>query len=287
MINHNAPRSTHSGAHSTNSADDDGWVQEPSAAAERNAAEPGSAHTRADSEATVHQPNALTIHRRHVPVLKPEVIIEIPPPVSRTRRFVWLGALAIPLVITLFALSALAFRSQTVSTTAQEATVEARVAIRLAEERAKNHPQYAATAAVEATVEARVAMRLAEERASLSRQSITIVSAGEPAVTVTSANAAATPAAADAVPLYARSSVVVNLRQGPGESYQSLGLIPPGEQLRLLGRTVDSGWFFVSLTDSFSAEEEQGWVAGWLVDVPGDPMLLDVVSPNPLATQSE
>ncbi len=287
MINHNAPRSTQSGAHSTNSADDDGWVQEPSAAAEQNAAEPGSAHTRADSEATVHQPNALTIHRRHVPVLKPEVIIEIPPPVSRTRRFVWLGALAIPLVITLFALSVLAFRSQTVSTTAQEATVEARVAIRLAEERAKNHPQYAATAAVEATVEARVAMRLAEERASLSRQSITIVSAGEPAVTVTTANAAETPAAADAVPLYARSSVVVNLRQGPGESYQSLGLIPPGEQLRLLGRTVDSGWFFVSLTDSFSAEEEQGWVAGWLVDVPGDPMLLDVVSPNPLATQSE
>ncbi len=287
MINHNAPRSTQSGAHSTNSADDDGWVQEPSAAAEQNAAEPGSAHTRADSEATVHQPNALTIHRRHVPVLKPEVIIEIPPPVSRTRRFVWLVALAIPLVITLFALSVLAFRSQTVSTTAQEATVEARVAIRLAEERAKNHPQYAATAAVEATVEARVAMRLAEERASLSRQSITIVSAGEPAVTVTTANAAETPAAADAVPLYARSSVVVNLRQGPGESYQSLGLIPPGEQLRLLGRTVDSGWFFVSLTDSFSAEEEQGWVAGWLVDVPGDPMLLDVVSPNPLATQSE
>ncbi|MCY4412975.1 MAG: SH3 domain-containing protein [Caldilineaceae bacterium] len=286
MINHNAPRSTQSGAHSTNSADDDGWVQEPSAA-EQNAAEPGSAHTRADSEATVHQPNALTIHRRHVPVLKPEVIIEIPPPVSRTRRFVWLGALAIPLIITLFALSALAFRSQTVSTTAQEATVEARVAIRLAEERAKNHPQYAATAAVEATVEARVAMRLAEERETLSRQSITIVSAGEPTVSTTTANAAATPAAAEAVPLYARSSVVVNLRQGPGESYQSLGLISPGEQLRLLGRTVDSGWFFVSFTDSFSAEEEQGWVAGWLVDVPGDPMLLDVVSPNPLATQSE
>ena len=84
--------------------------------------------------------------------MKPEVIIEIPPPVNRTRRFVWLGAAAVPLIITLIALSALAIRSQTVSTTAQEATVEARVAIRLAEERAKNHPQYAATAAVEATV---------------------------------------------------------------------------------------------------------------------------------------
>ena len=234
----------------------------------------------------MHQPNALTVHRRHVPVLKPEVIIEIPPPVSRTRRFVWLGALAVPLIITLIALSALAIRSQAVSTTAQEATVEARVAIRMAEERAKNHPQYAATAAVEATVEARVAMRLAEERASLSQQSPTIASAGEPAVSITTANAPATPAAAKAAPLYARSSVVLNLRRGPGESYESLGLVPPGQQLRLLGRTVDSGWFYVSMTDAFAAEE-QGWVAGWLVEVPGDPMLLDVVSPNPLATQRE
>ena len=130
-------------------------------------------------------------------------------------------------------------------------------------------------------------MRLAEERASLSQQLPTIASAGEPAVSLSTANAPATPAAAEAAPLYARSSVVLNLRQGPGESYESLGLVPPGEQLRLLGRTEDSGWFYVSMTDSFSAEEEQGWVAGWLVQVPGDPMLLDVVSPNPLATQSE
>ena len=235
----------------------------------------------------MHESNALTLHRRQVPVLKPEVIIEIPPPVNKTRRFVWLGALAVPLIITLIALSALAIRSQTVSTTAQEATVEARVVIRLAEERAKNHPQYAATAALEATVEARVAMRLAEERTARSQQSPTIASAGEPTVIQTTDNAAATPAAAEAAPVYARSSVVLNLRQGPGKNFESLGLIPPGEQLRLLGRTVDSGWFYISKTDVFSAEEEHGWVAGWLVNVPGDPMLLDVVSPNPLATQSE
>ena len=223
-----------------------------------------------------------------MPVLRPEVIIEIPPPVNRTRRFVWLGAAAIPLVITLIALSALAIRSQSGPTTAQEATVEARVAMRLTEEWSKNQPQYAATAALEATVEARVALRLEEERAIQARQqSATASAAGEPTVGLTTDTAAATPAAADAAPVYALSSVVLNLRRGPGENYESLGLIPPGEQLRLLGRTIDSGWFYVSKTDVFSAEEELGWVAGWLVDVPGDPMLLEVVSSNPLATQRE
>lgn len=162
--------------------------------------------------------------------------------------------------------------------------MEARVALRLAEERAKNHPQYAATAALEATVEARVAMRLAEERTVQAQPSpVLATSAGEPTVGLTTENGAATPVA----PLYARSAVVLNLRRGPGENYESLGLIPPGEDLRLLGRTVDSGWFYVAKNVSFSIEEEQGWVAGWLVDVPGDPMLLDVLSPNPLATQRE
>ena len=79
----------------------------------------------------------------------------------------------------------------------------------------------------------------------------------------------------------------MNLRQGPGQTFESLGLIPRGERLRLLGRTGDSGWFYVAKTDAFSTEEVLGWVAGWLVDVPGDPMLLEVVSPNPLATQRE
>ncbi len=286
VIDHSSPRSSQPGAHSTNPDDDGDWVPETPSASERNAAGPGGGtHPRAESDAAGHQSNALTIHRRQTPVLRPEVIIEIPPPVNKTRRYVWLGAAITPLIITLIALSALAIRSQNTSTiTAQEATVEARVAMRLAEERAKDHPQYAATAALEATVEARVAMRLAEERTVRAQQSPAIASsAGEPTVGLTADTAAAPPAA----PLYARSAVVLNLRRGPGENYESLGLIPPGEQLRLLGRTVDSGWFYVAKTASVSIEEEQGWVAGWLVDVPGDPMLLDVVSPNPLATQRE
>ena len=223
-----------------------------------------------------------------MPVLRPEVIIEIPAPVNRTRRFVWLGAAAVPLIITFVALSALAIRSQRTPTIAQEATVEARVALRLTEEWAKSQPQYAATAALEATVEARVALRLEEERAvRAQQQSATAAAAGEPAVGVITDTSAATPAAAEGAPLYARSSAVLNLRRGPGQTYESLGLIPPDEQLRLLGRTIDSGWFYVAKTDAFSAEEALGWVAGWLVDVPGDPMLLEVVSPNPLATQRE
>lgn len=222
-----------------------------------------------------------------MPVLRPEVIIEIPAPVNRTRRFVWLGALAVPLIITLIALSALAIRSESGPTTAQEATVEARVALRLTEEWSRNQPQYAATAVIEATVEARVALRLEEERAIRAQQQATASATGEPTVGLTTDTAAATPAAPEGAPLYARSSAVVNLRQGPGQTYESLGLIPPGERLRLLGRTVDSGWFYVAKTDAFSAEEELGWVAGWLVEVPGDPMLLEVVSSNPLATQRE
>ncbi len=200
----------------------------------------------------------------------------------------WLGAAAVPLIITFVALSALAIRSQRTPTIAQEATVEARVALRLTEEWAKSQPQYAATAALEATVEARVALRLEEERTvRAQQQSATAAAAGEPAVGVVTDTSAATPAAAEGAPLYARSSAVLNLRRGPGQTYESLGLIPPDEQLRLLGRTIDSGWFYVAKTDAFSAEEALGWVAGWLVDVPGDPMLLEVVSPNPLATQRE
>ena len=288
MINHNAPRASQEGEQSTNPADDGDWGHGASSSGGPQSADTGSTRSGADSEAEVHQSHALVPHRRQIPVLRPEVIIEIPAPVNRTRRFLWLGALAVPLIITLIALSALAIRSESGPATAQEGTVEARVSMRLTEEWSKNQPQYAATAALEATVEARVALRLEEERAIRAQQQLATASAaGESTVGLATATVAVTPAAAEGAPLYARSSAVLNLRRGPGQTYESLGLIPPGERLRLLGRTVDSGWFYVAKTVAFSTEEELGWVAGWLVDVPGDPMLLEVVSPNPLATQRE
>ena len=80
----------------------------------------------------------------------------------------------------------------------------------------------------------------------------------------------------------------MNLRKGPGQKYDSQELVPAGTQLQLLGRTVDSGWFFVSKTGG-TAPDETGWVAAWLVTIPedGDPLRLAVVSPASPSTPSE
>ena len=221
--------------------------------------------------------------------MKPEVIIEIPPPVNKGRRFVWLSAGIVPLIITVIALSALAFQSQRVSNSAQEATVEALVELRLAEERA-NSPQPEISAVLEATVEARVAIRLAAERAALAQQSLTTApETDEPTVSAaTPDTAAATTVADEFAPFYGQATVTLNLRKGPGERYASQELLPAGTRLRLLGRTVDSGWFFVSKTDG-SPADETGWVAAWLVTISedGDPLRLAVVSPLPPSTQNE
>ena len=290
-MNYSSPRSSRSGAHPKDDAADGGTAQGATPAAEQNAADPGSPHARADAPracgAAAHESHALAPRRRQMPAVKPEVIIEIPPPVNKGRRFVWLGAGVVPLIITVIALSALAIRSQRESNTGQEATVEALVAMRLAEER---RPQHAVNAALEATVEARVAIRLAEERAAQSQQPLTVATgADEPIVSAAATdNAGATPVVDESAPFYGRTSVVLNLRQGPGEKYDPLELIPAGTRLRLLGRTVDSGWYFVSKTDG-SPAGETGWVAAWLVTIPenGDPLRLAVVSPLPLSTQSE
>ena len=146
------------------------------------------------------------------------------------------------------------------------------------------------SAALEATVEARVAMRLAEERAVLSQQSVTNApEADEPTVSsATTDTAAAPPVSGESAPFYGEASVALHLRKGPGQNYASQELIPTGMRLRLLGRTVDSGWYFVSITDG-SPADETGWVAAWLVTIPenGDPLRLAVVSPLPPSTQNE
>ena len=128
---------------------------------------------------------------------RPEVIIEIPPPVKKGRRFVWLSAAIVPLIITVVALSALAIRSQRLTNVGQEATIEALVKLRLAQERASS-PQQEISAALEATVEARVAIRLEEERAALAEQA----AATAPAASGLAASAPATAAtsAAPSVP---------------------------------------------------------------------------------------
>ncbi len=274
-MSYSSPGPSRSGGYPQDSGSDDGNAH-GATPAEQNASAPGSSH-------------ALAPHRRHLPTVKPEVIIEIPPPVKKGRRYVWLSAGIVPLIITVIALSALAIRSQHLSNTAQEATVEALVELRLAEERA-NSPQPEISAALEATVEARVAMRLAEERAVLSQQSVTNApEADEPTVSsATTDTAAAPPVSGESAPFYGEASVALHLRKGPGQNYASQELIPTGMRLRLLGRTVDSGWYFVSITDG-SPADETGWVAAWLVTIPenGDPLRLAVVSPLPPSTQNE
>lgn len=209
---------------------------------------------------------------------RPEVIIEIPPPVNKGRRFVWLSAAIVPMIITVVALSALAIRSQRLTNVGQEATIEALVKLRLAQERA-NSPQQEISAALEATVEARVAIRLAEERAVLAEHR---------AAATAVATTAAPSVPGEPAPFYGEASVALNLRKGPGQKYDSQELIPAGTQLHLLGRTVDSGWFFVSKTGG-STPDETGWVAAWLVTIPedGDPLRLAVFSTILPSTPSE
>ena len=209
---------------------------------------------------------------------RPEVIIEIPPPVNKGRKFVWLSAAIVPMIITVVALSALAIRSQRLTNVGQEATIEALVKLRLAQERA-NSPQQEISAALEATVEARVAIRLAEERAVLAEHQ---------AAATAVATTAAPPVPGEPAPFYGEASVALNLRKGPGQKYDSQELIPAGTQLHLLGRTVDSGWFFVSKTGG-STPDETGWVAAWLVTIPedGDPLRLAVFSTISPSTLSE
>lgn len=240
--------------------------------AEQNVSGSDSAHT------------GLALHRRHLPAVRPEVIIEIPAPVNRSKKFVWLGAGVIPLIITLVTLFALALRPQGVSTTAQEATVEARVALRLAEERMAARPQDAAAAALEATVEARVAIRLAEERGT----TLAAGAAGEPTVQMAT-DAPETPlVSGETGAVFGLAGSGLYLRRGPGTNHETLALISAGDEMRLLGRTIDSSWFLV--TKSYSdGTELRGWVAGWLVTIVDDEDLtrLPVVTSLSLSTLSE
>lgn len=234
--------------------------------------------------------SAMEVRRRQVPAVRPEVIIEIPaPPARRARKYVWLGAAVFPLVVTVIALAALAGRSQNLSATiAQEATVEARVEQRLAEERGSVSAS-PPTAVLESTVEARVATRLAQERAVRTVQGPT-QPAGEPTVQLTTGSADPVADSGGPAPFIVQAEVLLNLRQGPGQTQAVVGRVEQGQEIRLLGRTIDSGWLLVSIEESIDTEK-RGWVAGWLVvDEDGnEPDLspLPVVSALSLSTRSE
>ncbi len=253
-----------------------------SSGADGNAPEAGGEHT------------VLAPPLQQMPALKPEVIIEIPPPSSRRRRFAWLGAGVALLVIVLIAISALTIRTQGAATVSLEATVDALVALRLTADRSAR-PQGTATASLEATVDAPVALRLTEEWSARPPQpTATESEAVEPTSSPLTDHAETEPVPDETEPVpdesasvFGQSSVVLNLRRGPSTQYPVLRLIPVGERLQLLGRTTDSGWFFISFVPSPGADENTGWVAAWLVDIPGDPNRLAIVPHPPLPAQSE
>lgn len=56
----------------------------------------------------------------------------------------------------------------------------------------------------------------------------------------------------------------VKLRTGPGETYASLGNVPIGTTVLVLGRSAAGDWLLVQ------HEGVRGWAAGWLMTVSGD-----------------
>lgn len=56
-----------------------------------------------------------------------------------------------------------------------------------------------------------------------------------------------------------------NLYQGPGATYPKAGTVHRGESLRLLAHTYGKIWIKVSST---SLSREQGWISGYLINIP-------------------
>ena len=53
------------------------------------------------------------------------------------------------------------------------------------------------------------------------------------------------------------TTVALNVRQGPGQHYPILGLVPPGTRLRIVGRNPEATWWQVVYPDG---SEERGWI---------------------------
>lgn len=53
------------------------------------------------------------------------------------------------------------------------------------------------------------------------------------------------------------TTVALNVRQGPGQHYPILGLVPPGTRLRIVGQNPEATWWQVVYPDG---SEERGWI---------------------------
>ena len=97
--------------------------------------------------------------------------------------------------------------------------------------------------------------------------------AASPAPTATVALPTSTPAG---VTVTAQGNV--NLRQGPGTEYTTVGVLTQGQTVRAYGRNAGGNWLIVD-TGHVSS-----WVATWVVAVSGDVNSLPVMSAPPTPT---
>jgi hypothetical protein len=82
----------------------------------------------------------------------------------------------------------------------------------------------------------------------------------------------------------ARTLSDVNLRQGPGVGHQTVGAIPQGTKVKVVGRNEDGSWLLVETEDG-----EQAWMTGMAEYVDIDPAALEklpVVAPAGIAIDS-
>jgi ABC-type branched-subunit amino acid transport system substrate-binding protein/uncharacterized protein YgiM (DUF1202 family) len=96
---------------------------------------------------------------------------------------------------------------------------------------------------------------------------------GLPALTATPAPTA-TP---DGVTITIKQSKQ-NVRSGPSTDYPTLGQYSQGQQVRVVGATVDFTWVVVDFRG------QQGWLATYLLDVFGDLNTVPIITPPPTPT---
>ncbi len=68
----------------------------------------------------------------------------------------------------------------------------------------------------------------------------------------------------------------VNVRAGPGLSFDKVGELKPGQRAPVRGKSADGAWWQISLPDT---PDSAGWVFAEYLDLSGDPASLPIVQP--------
>lgn len=82
--------------------------------------------------------------------------------------------------------------------------------------------------------------------------------------------------------VYVTTQDYVSLRVGPGQYFDRIAVVPPGETLPALGRTVNNNWIQVEY------DGQRGWIAAYLLVWSGDwfNLPVDGVEPAPFARRT-